>query len=483
MAESAGAGSRGRWTAAECPFVIEYDITAMDDIRLAVTDAFFSLPRGGAEIGGVLLGEYADGRLSITGYLPLECEHAYGPGFTLSPNDHARLAALIASAPKNGADVVGWYHSHTRSEIMLTDHNLEVYNRYFPHAFQVALVMKPSSFQPARCGFFFRERGGRIRADASYNEFELQAQAVTPAPSSDRQERRVRHAPEPEATAHRQSEPEPHVRRHVLTLDAVLKNVPHTPPLPPTPSFGAVESAAAPALAPEPPAPVKTPLPPPEPSAPTQPQESKVSGLYWLALTILVLILAYQTREYWLGSNRPPAPAPAASVAPAPAPIVRPASALALAVSDAAGQLQIRWDGAATFVQSAAKGSLEIDDGEHKAIVPLNADRLRAGSFTYARESQSVDVRLSVEDPSGRRLHEAASFFGKLPERPAAVSDPGAAKERDLVAQEAARLRAALAAQTERANRLEKSLEETRRQMKKDQQRRRLENQLRDPLQ
>ena len=43
------------WSAPECPFKIEYTPHVLEDIRLAVMDAFFSLPRGGAEIGGILL--------------------------------------------------------------------------------------------------------------------------------------------------------------------------------------------------------------------------------------------------------------------------------------------------------------------------------------------------------------------------------------------------------------------------------------------
>jgi len=44
------------WSAPACPFAIGYPARVLDDIRLAVVDAFFSLPRGGAEIGGILLG-------------------------------------------------------------------------------------------------------------------------------------------------------------------------------------------------------------------------------------------------------------------------------------------------------------------------------------------------------------------------------------------------------------------------------------------
>ena len=36
---------------------------------------------------------------------------------------------------------MGWYHSHTRSEIFLSDADLEIHNRYFPEPWQVALVL------------------------------------------------------------------------------------------------------------------------------------------------------------------------------------------------------------------------------------------------------------------------------------------------------------------------------------------------------
>src|SRR3954454_21951291 len=90
-----------RWTVAACPFAIEYAPRVLDDIRLAVTDAFFSLPRGGAEIGGILLGRQEQGRITIVDSMPLHCEHAFGPSFVLSPKDHAGLADLLAAAKRN----------------------------------------------------------------------------------------------------------------------------------------------------------------------------------------------------------------------------------------------------------------------------------------------------------------------------------------------------------------------------------------------
>ena len=99
-----------KWKAPECPFQIEYSTRVLDDIRLAVVDAFFSLPRGGAEIGGILLGKRDGDRISIADYEALDCEHAMGPSFTLSPRDQTRLEEMLAEAKRNPANrqPVGW---------------------------------------------------------------------------------------------------------------------------------------------------------------------------------------------------------------------------------------------------------------------------------------------------------------------------------------------------------------------------------------
>ena len=168
-----------------CPFAIECLPRVLDDIRLAIVDAFCSLPRGGAEIGGLLLGKWQAGRLRIMDYAPLDCEHAHGPSFSLSANDEARLGELIAHAPVRFPGLVpaGWYHSHTRSEIFLSDDDLSIHQRFFPEPWQVALVLRPHMMQPTRAGFFFREAGGAIHASGARQEFAIEAKPVRPVPA------------------------------------------------------------------------------------------------------------------------------------------------------------------------------------------------------------------------------------------------------------------------------------------------------------
>jgi proteasome lid subunit RPN8/RPN11 len=183
------------WSAPQCWFTIEYSPRVLDDIRLAVVGAFFSAPRGGVEIGGILLGDFQKKRLRITGYAPVECEHAFGPSFTLSDRDQERLAELLGRRSLPGRQTVGWYHSHTRSEIFFSDADLEIHRRFFPEPWQTALVLRPHTFQPTRAGFFFREAvpspspsplslllppHGSIRGEASYGEFALEPLPLRP---------------------------------------------------------------------------------------------------------------------------------------------------------------------------------------------------------------------------------------------------------------------------------------------------------------
>jgi len=265
MTESPSEGLSGTWAPAQCPFRVAYSLRALDDIRLAVVDAFFSLPHGGVEIGGILLGRREAIQTTILNYVPLDCEHASGPSFTLSPKDFARLAVLLEEARTNPPDLqpVGWYHSHTRSGIFLSEADLEIHKRYFPAPWQIALVLKPHTLQPTRAGFFFREADGTFHTQASYLEFMLEPLPLRSVPAS---------APSPPGPGGSTRPDSPPASRVIA--------------MPPIEGAGfrpAPESVAfnrpQPELAPHPPAP-QPPRPAAEPPVPTeQPQTQSAPAL------------------------------------------------------------------------------------------------------------------------------------------------------------------------------------------------------------
>ena len=181
----AGAGANLKtWRVPQCPFPVECSPAVLEQIRQEAGTSS-NAPRAEREIGGVLFGTADPEGVRILASKPLACEHAMGPGFVLSQKDEKRLAQLI-SAPSmdpylNGLQAVGWYHSHIRSRIFLSERDLQIHSRHFPDPYQIALVVRPESERPMRAGFFFREPSGEMRTESSYEEFTIEAPPPAPA--------------------------------------------------------------------------------------------------------------------------------------------------------------------------------------------------------------------------------------------------------------------------------------------------------------
>jgi hypothetical protein len=452
------------WSVLQCPFSITYSRRTLDDIRLAVVDAFFSLPRGGAEIGGVLLGKLEPGRVVICDYLPLECEHLFGPSFTLSPADQERLAEILSAAAAHMSDFrpVGWYHSHTRSEIFLSETDLEIHHKFFPELWQIALVLRPSTLEPTRAGFFFREPDGSIHAEGSYKEIALEPLGVVPARTAPELvsaqdnpslEAVVEHQPangdsvitpadaplHQVATASAVPDPEPLSEVPVMTqLEFEMMPAPETkagiasmevPELMPvaetrTPAEAITahaESAITPvsAAAPLHEAPIQqTPetLPGFLKAEPARSRRGLWTGLA-LAAVAASGVLGYQKRDAWVPQvNAATKNLASSSVKTAPpAPLPPPAK---LSATDNQGQLQLRWDSSTAAIAQARDAVLQIDDGGTTTDIPLDSLHLNAGSFTYLRKAERVDAKLTVKLAGGQQVQSAANFLGALPAPP-----------------------------------------------------------------
>jgi hypothetical protein len=166
-----------RWEVAGKPVAVHLDFGVVDRLLLEVMQGFGSVPRRGAEVGGLLLGSVTAGEpavVHVRDFEPVFSEHARGPSYLLSANDEARLVAAIErrsnGAARPGLSIVGFFRSHTRDGLCLTEEDLAVFDRYFPNPAQVFLLVKPYAARASVGGFFFRE-DGRIRTEASYLEF------------------------------------------------------------------------------------------------------------------------------------------------------------------------------------------------------------------------------------------------------------------------------------------------------------------------
>jgi proteasome lid subunit RPN8/RPN11 len=347
----------GRYLTIECAPEV------MEEVRAAVVDGYFRLVRGGLEVGGLLLGRRDDGTLHVVASRPIPCQHAYGPTFALSDSDLAGLAKLLeasSSEPEwKGLVPVGWYHSHTRSDLELSERDLEVHNRWFPEAWQVALVLRPEWKKPTRAAFYVRDAQGLARQ-------------------------------EPEFVV----EPLAGVRRTILAPPAVPRVEPRQ------------EATAPPEPAAAPPSPVAAGVPPPTvelplPSFTQSPvRAAGPSRGWWLlfavAWSVAGVSSAIALRGYWF--PQPPA-------------------ALQVALQDMGGQLAIQWNKDAPAIQEAEGGVLEIQDGDRKRILKMSGPEIRGASVVVSRQSGRVTVRLEAKLPRGRTTEGWARFEGEPVQR------------------------------------------------------------------
>jgi len=391
----------GSWGVAESPLTIEYSLVVIEEIRHVVTEGFQRLSRGGLEVGGILYGTHDGSAVRIQAMREIVCEHARGPSFLLSDNDRTALAEQLTRNQEDhkldGMVAVGWFLSHTRGEITLTESDLETFNTFFGAPWQITLVIRPGRTGFMRAGFFVRESDGVVKSERSYLDFSFPDRPVAPdRPPRDRglpAERRNAPAydPAPEATA----------------------PASHDVPL-----FG------------QPAAGMQQYLP--------YPDTRRKWPWGMIAVVLAVAVVAILGLRLF-----------APRLAPEP---------ISLSVAERDGQLQIQWNHSSRSISGAARGTLQITDGQESRSLPLTPLDLSRGSFNYLRKSADVEVRMTVEDSAGEKMQEASRFLGSAP----AAADPNELDairlERDSLQDQIATLRAQNKQQADRIQQLERTL-------------------------
>jgi proteasome lid subunit RPN8/RPN11 len=392
----------GSWAVAESPLTIEYSLVVIEEIRHAVSEGFQRLSRGGLEVGGVLYGTREGSAVRIQAMREIVCEHARGPSFLLSDNDRVALTGQLARGQEDhrleGMVAVGWFLSHTRGEIALTESDLETFNAFFPAPWQITLVIRPGRTGFMRAGFFVREGDGAVKGERSYLDFSFPDRPAPP----DRPPR------ERAAPADRRNAP-PSYDAPPDTMPSAQNDVP---------LFGQ-PAASMPQYLPYPETRRKWPW-----------------GL--IAVVLVVAVVAIVGLRLF-----------APRLAPEP---------ICLSVAERDGQLQIEWNHASRSITGATRGTLEITDGQDSRSLPLTPLDLSRGSFNYLRKSADVAIRMTVEDSSGEKTQEASRFLGSAP----IAADPNELDairlERDSLQDQIATLRAQNKQQADRIQQLERTL-------------------------
>jgi hypothetical protein len=331
-------------------------------------------------VGGVLYGT-RDGRtVTVLAMRPIACEHARGPAFLLSDKDRVALNEQLLRDKDEpnleGLISVGWFLSHTRSEIALTESDQEIYSIFFPAPWQVTLVIRPGRGGSMRAGFFVREADGTVKTEPSYLEFNFPdrlAGVLDRAPERPSRERPGRKIPS-------------FYREDVDTGAGA--------------AAGATGGAAPQRREPAPFALTGPTYGGPQLLPPAQPRRKWPWLVAWVAVMLIVAAVVWRL---WMQS-----------IAPEP---------ITLVVVEHDGQLQVQWNHSAKLVREAVRGSLEISDGGESKTMALSREMLASGNFTYVRKTGDVEVRMTVETPEGARWQEASRYLGRPPAA-AVGSDP-----------------------------------------------------------
>jgi hypothetical protein len=372
MSDSAATRSQlDKWSVPECPFVIEYRHSLLQELRAAVAYGQRALSRGGIEVGGALFGTRSDRGIQIRSWRPIACEHASGPALVLSERDRAELKKFLAEAATlpdfSGVEPVGWFLSHTRSDISLRESDLDLYREFFPAATDIALVLRPGRHNAARAGFFFRKSDGSIESDQSLLEFNIE------------------HEEAGWASVLLDQSPAPAI---AVSMPAGSAQAGKTPPTDTSSGFASSNRDEAPALRPA--------VSSPSLDEEMTPQLTSRRSWRWVALPIAAL-----AGIGWLYVTRSRAADP--TVIP-----------IEMTVTDHAGELIVQWDRSRPELRGVRSGSLFVDDGGYTSNFHLTPADAQAGSFTWTRMSGDVQLALHFAG-AGKPLAAFARFIGPPP--------------------------------------------------------------------
>jgi proteasome lid subunit RPN8/RPN11 len=344
---------------------------AMERIRRAAVQGMLSLRRVGVGVGGLLLGSYTGGKVTILDSRPIACAHNFGPSFRLTPEE---VTAALAQAGETGElRVVGMYCSKPRGPAEVNDDDRQLFESLCPEQWQPMLVVSPKS-NDASTGAVFSRGAGRALLGGAQLPIEETPIAATVEPV----------VAEPVI-----AEPLP-VELAPVELVAVGPAPPVAPNVEPSPLLEVI-------LDPEPPPPpVPLRLPRTAASRPKAPAERVSSRrqdaplfvrtvpvkrarpnswMLWAGVPAMIVafcVAAFLTQDRWM--PRPP---------------------LELRSYDSGGLLTVEWNRSA--VRGIEDGSLLFTDGTDTNTIVLNGAKLHSGSFQYARKSGRVAVLFRAE--------------------------------------------------------------------------------------
>src|SRR5712692_7127820 len=133
------------WQLPDRNISVRLRLDVVERLEREVICAYKSIPKRGAEAGGLLLGriETSDSvGIVIDDFVAVRCEHGRGPSYFLSECD---IAGLEAELKRYDTSVVGFYRSHTRQDFGLDEEDRTRVRTYLSGPACAFLLIKPIS--------------------------------------------------------------------------------------------------------------------------------------------------------------------------------------------------------------------------------------------------------------------------------------------------------------------------------------------------
>lgn len=339
---------------------IHLTFTVIDGINEALRTVAAGGPVRGSEIAGLLLGRSERGdslTVWIDSFEPIPRSYSLGASWVMTASEQDKLKDRLAE--HRDTRVVGFFRSHTRKDLFLSEDDVALFSRFFADPTNVFLLVKPFTTRPNRGGFFYWE-DGTIHRTESRLEFPF----------------------------HRGE-------------------------------LGGGEPVPVAALPREAWVPVEAPISVPK-SGPAKGRQVSMRGMLGYALVFAGLCAAGYAAyarygghppERMLARQTPPSP---------PGANAQREGTVRLSATEGDRNITLTWDRASPIIAAGTRATLEIAEGSFHKNLELNPEDLRAGHVIYSRPdaiSDTVAFRMQVHTGQGEPFREAVQFVtrGKAP--------------------------------------------------------------------
>jgi len=349
------------------PFTVTYADGFLEDIRSAAAQRIQGAANDAEGLDAILFGVYEAGKVHISTWRAIPSDllrTGDAPESALS----RLLADLDREAGLKGLLRVGWLRSRRQPLIRLSPEEESLHNRYFPHPWQLVLILKPRFFGPTRAGIFMRDASGSLNPNTPTSEFVIEpAKAVSRFPETARTAASIfERAHTKESTGASGFAP--------LAVRPLASTAPSEAPVP-LPRFLTNAERAG--------------------EAAGRPLWRRLPWRGFALISLLTVIAAalsgMATRILFVPANEP---------------------SLELGLNVVGDVLQVSWSRSAPVIQNATGGQVRIVDGPAQRVLPLTRDGLLGGALVYTKASHDVEIRLIVEQAGGRKVEAAVRYLG-----------------------------------------------------------------------